>query len=136
VIDPADRLIQDYVKGTDRTMPSDGSGEFGLRPRDVDFVGSPTIYIQMYRVMLASTKVTLQIDDIPDYWHVKVSKTVNSGVFLYPYMDAIAEPILIEAAEMAIIAGRTPYLTIVANATGATVSVIAERGHPKCWIGS
>ena len=136
MIDPADRLIQDYVKGTDRTMPSDGSGEFGLRPRDVDFVGSPTIYIQFYRVLTANQKVSLQIDDIPDYWIVKLSAVASTGAFVYPYGDVTAEPILIDSGGMARIPGRTPYMTIVANATGATVSIMAERGHPYAWMGT
>lgn len=138
MMDPADRLLERYVEGTSGILPSEGSGEWGLRPRGVTDImhGSPDVYKQHYRTLTAAQKIVLDIDDIPDYWIVRVHTltsagvaAVATGVFVYPYQDIAGEPIAIDQGSKCHVPGRSNNLTIIANANGATVSVIATRGH-------
>lgn len=138
MIDPADRLLKDYVEGTDRTLPGEGSGEWGREPAGVTDVGrgSPNIYVQFYRILAANEKVVLNLDDMPRYWVVRVNNLTSAGVAavgtavkVYPYGDATAEPLQVDQGSKCNVVGRTNNLTLVANANGATVSVMAIRGH-------
>lgn len=138
MIDPPDRLIEDYVEGTETVDPL-GSGEWGREragTQDVVPFGPPRVYRQYYRVLAANAKVTLYLNDRPDYWTVKVSNIATNGANVYPYQDQSGDPLLVDAGAMVIIPGVTEYLTIIANSVGATVSVQAQRGHPGIWQGT
>lgn len=132
MIDPPDRLIEDFVEGTETVEPL-GSGEWGRERSGIQNVapsGPPNVYMQYFRVLAANAKTTLFLNDRADYWTIKVSAIANNGAKVYPYQEQSGEPLLIDSGAMAIVPCVTQYLTIVANATGATVSIQVQRGHP------
>lgn len=139
MMDPADRLLQGYVQGTERIQPGgNGSGEWGLDPAGITNVapGGPTRMARPWDVVLSAGSIQLlDAGDRPDYWLVTQSDTSGAETALWLGTGEAGYRIRIGPRGSHVLPGISQYLYLLATGSGtSTLTVLAVRGYPEAIL--